>query len=94
MQVFTQDGGFINQWETKLIGPAAFWVDREDVVYIPEHNCGYFSVLTLDGEQLARWGSEASRSCHGVAGDSQGGIYFVQPVEGGRGRKLVKYVRV
>ena len=94
VQVFTQDGGFINQWETKLIGPAAFWVDREDVVYIPEHNGGYFSVLTLDGEQLARWGSEASRSCHGVAGDSQGGIYFVQPVEGGRGRKLVKYVRV
>ena len=95
VQVFTQDGGFISQWETELIGPAALWVDREDVVYLPEHNGGYFSVLTLDGERLARWGSEANRSCHGVAGDSpRGDIYFVQPVEGGQGRRLVKYIRM
>ena len=94
VQVFTQDGGFITAWEAELIGPAAFWVDDDDIVYIPEHNGGFFSVLTLDGERLARWGSDVNRSCHGVAGDSQGNIYFVQPVpsEGSGGRRIVKYV--
>ena len=93
VQVFDQDGGFISTWDTKLIGPAALWVDADDIAYIPEHNGGFFSVLTLEGELLARWGSEANRSCHGVAGDSHGDVYFVQPVEGGRGRRVVKYVR-
>ena len=95
VQVFTQDGEPITVWETELIGPAAFWVDGEDVVHIPEHNGGFFSVTTLDGERLARWGSPESRSCHGVAGDSRGDVYFVQPVAGGggTGRRIVKYVR-
>jgi len=64
-------------------------------VYVPEHNGGMFSVLTLDGELLARWGSEKSLKCHGVACDSEGSIYFVQPVsgEGSTGRRIVKYKR-
>ena len=95
VQVFTQDGEFITAWDIELIGPAVLWVDNDDIVYVAEHNGGFFSVLTLDGERLARWGSEANRSCHGVAGDSQGSIYFVQPVEGGgaKGRRIVKYTR-
>ena len=95
VQVFTQSGDFIAQWPTKLIGPATFWVDRDDTVYLPEHNSGCFSVLTLDGGLLARWGAEKFKSCHGVAGDSEGSIYFVQPVsgEGSKGRQIVKYVR-
>jgi streptogramin lyase len=95
VQVFAQSGEFIAQWPTPLIGPAAFWVDSDDIVYLPEHNGGMFSVLTLDGQRLARWGSEKCKSCHGVAGDSQGNVYFVQPVpsEGDKGRRIVKYVR-
>ena len=95
VQVFTQDGALLTVWETELIGPAAFWVDGEDIVHIPEHNGGLFSVTTLDGERLARWGSQDSRSCHGVAGDSEGNVYFVQPTTGGgsAGRRIVKYVR-
>ncbi len=54
VKVFTWSGEFIAQWPTKLIGPATFWVDDEDTVYVPEHNGGMFSVLTLDGELLAR----------------------------------------
>ena len=92
VQVFTQDGELITVWETELVGPAAFHVDEDDVVYVPEHNAGFFSVLTLDGERLARWGSEVNRSCHGVAGDSQGNIYFVQPIAPGSGRRIVKYI--
>ena len=96
VQVFAESGEFIAQWPTKLIGPAAFWVDSDDTVYVPEHNGGIFSVLTLDGELLARWGgSERTRKCHSVAGDSEGSVYFVQPVsgEGSAGRRIVKYLR-
>lgn len=93
VQVFTQDGEFVSEWPTKLVGPATLWVDNDDVAYIPEHNGGMFSILNADGELIARWGSEVNRSCHGVSGDSQGSIYFVQPVEGGNGRRIVKYVR-
>lgn len=96
VQVFAQSGEFIAQWPTKLIGPATFWVDSDDNVYVPEHNGGIFSVLTLDGELLARWGgSEKTRKCHSVAGDSERNVYFVQPVagEGSVGRRIVKYVR-
>jgi hypothetical protein len=63
---------------------------------VPEHNGGIFSVLTLEGELLTRWGgSERTRKCHGVAGDSERNVYFVQPVagEGSAGRRIVKYVR-
>ena len=95
VQAFSQSGDFLTAWPVKLIGPAVLWVDPNDVVYVAEHNGGFFSVLTLDGERLARWGSEAFRSCHGVAGDSEGNVYFVQPVsgEGSTGRRIVKYVR-
>ena len=93
VQVFTQDGDFVSEWPTRLIGPATFWVDSDDVAYVPEHNGGMFSILNADGELIARWGSDVNRSCHGEAGDSQGSIYFVQPVEGGNGRRIVKYVR-
>ena len=51
----------------KLIGPAFFYVDDDDVVYIPEHNGGMISILTFDGERLARWGDgPVNRSCHGI----------------------------
>jgi DNA-binding beta-propeller fold protein YncE len=95
VQVFTRDGEFITQWPTKLIGPAVVWEDKDGICYVAEHNGGFFSILTLDGALLARWGGEKYRSCHGAAGDSAGNIYFVQPVsgEGSRGRRLVKYIR-
>ena len=64
VQVFDQEGKFLQVWPTKLIGPAAFYVDADDIVYIPEHNGGLVSVLTLDGERLAQWGDPSFRSCH------------------------------
>ena len=96
VQVFTQDGEFVAQWPTKLIGPAVVWQDADSVCYVAEHNGGYFSVLNADGELLARWGDAKYRSCHGAAGDSEGSIYFVQPTsgEGSGGRRIVKYTRV
>ena len=54
-------------------------MDADDIVYIPEHNGGLVSVLTLDGERLARWGDPSFRSCHGIWGDSHGDIYVRAP---------------
>jgi hypothetical protein len=51
------------------------------------------SILTLDGERLARWGAPIHRSIHGIWGDSQRNIYVVQPGEWGRVRRIVKYTR-
>jgi DNA-binding beta-propeller fold protein YncE len=93
VQVFTQEGKFLQTWPTPLIGPAVFYVDNDDVVYIPEHNGGLVSVLTLQGERLAQWGDIAFRSCHGIAGDTHGDIYVVQPIKGMKGRRIVKYTR-
>jgi streptogramin lyase len=93
VQIFDQDGNLLEIWPTELIGPAFFYVDHDDVVYIPEHNGGLVSVLTLDGERLARWGDPSFRSCHGIWGDSHGDIYVVRPGAWGRTRRIVKYVR-
>ena len=93
VQVFDQDGKLLTIWPTELIGPAVFYVDADDIVYIPEHNGGMVSILTLEGERIARWGSPSYRSCHGIWVDSQGDLYVVQPGEWGRVRRVVKYHR-
>ena len=92
VQVFTQNGEHITTWPAKLIGPAVLYVDDEDIVYIPEHNGGLVSVLTLDGEILAQWGSEIHRSCHGIWVDSHKDLYVVEPGEW-RPRRVVKFTR-
>jgi hypothetical protein len=53
------------------------------------------SILTLDGERLARWGDgPIMRSIHGIWGDSRGDIYVVRAGPWGRRRRPVKHVRV
>jgi hypothetical protein len=59
VQVFDQAGKFLHVWPTKLIGPAAFFVDADDIVYIPEHNGGLVSVLT---PRASDWRSGAIRA--------------------------------
>ena len=93
VQVFTQDGQLLTVWEANVIGPAGFHVDADGFVYVPEHNAGFFSVLSAEGKLVTRWGSEDNKTCHGVTGDAAGDIYFVQRVAGAEGRHVVKYVR-
>jgi streptogramin lyase len=93
IQVFDQSGTLQGIWPTELIGPAVLYVDAEDVVYVVEHNSGMVSVLTLEGERLARWGEAAFRSCHGIWGDSRGDLYVVRGGSWGRQRRVVKHVR-
>src|SRR5437867_3196164 len=94
VQVFDQDGKLLHSWPTRLIGPAVFYVDADVVVYIPEHNAGRVSVLTLEGERLAGWGQPSFRSCHGIWAASHGDLYVVRPPVGGGPRRVVKHVRV
>ena len=93
IQVFDQEGGHITDFPTKLIGPAVMYVDDEDIVYVAEHNGGLVSILNLDGELLAQWGSMTHRSCHGIWVDSHKDLYVVEPYEGSQGRTVVKFVR-
>lgn len=93
VQVFSQDGEYLSTWPTKMIGPAIFYVDDADTVYIPEHNGGSISILNAEGELLTQWGDPEFRTCHGIAGDSHGDLYVVQPIKGIRGRRIVKYIR-
>ena len=94
VQVFTQEGEYITTWPTHLDGPSMFYVDDEDTVYVPEHNGGLISILTLDGERLARWGSITRMGCHGVYLDSRRDMYVVQKPESGEGaRRVVKFIR-
>jgi DNA-binding beta-propeller fold protein YncE len=93
IQVFTQEGEHITTWPTKLIGPAVMYVDDDDIVYVAEHNGGMISILNLEGERLAQWGSMTHRSCHGIWVDSNKDLYVVEPYEGSKGRTVVKFVR-
>jgi sugar lactone lactonase YvrE len=94
VQVFDQEGRLLHVWPTQLVGPAVIYVDADDIVYIVEHNSGQVSVLTLEGERLARWGDPAFRSCHGIWGDSHGDLYVVRAGPWGRRRRIVKHVRM
>jgi peptidylglycine monooxygenase len=94
VQVFDQDGNLLTIWPTELVGVALFYVDADDIVYVPEHNAGMISVLTLDGERLARWGNEIHYTTHSIWCDSARNIYAVQPGEWGGIRRIVKYERL
>ena len=91
VQVFDQEGAHLADWPSKLIGPAVIFVDDDDIVYVAEHNGGLISILTLEGERLAQWGSMTHRSCHGIWVDSHKDIYVVEPYEGSQGRTVVKF---
>ena len=92
VQAFSQDGEYLTTWPTDFMGPALFYAE-DDILYLVEHDGGLVSVVTLDGERLARWGSEVHKSCHGICLDSRRDMYFVRPGEWGRVRRVVKLTR-
>ena len=96
IQAFTQDGVYLTEWSNGMVGPAILYVDKSDIAYVAEHNGGNVSIMTLDGELLARWGSPDYRSMHGLWVDSHGDLYVAQPGDSGGGlggRKVVKYIK-
>ena len=94
IQIFDQEGEFRAMW-TGLRQPADAVVGPDGTVFVAELQ-GRVSVLTSDGDVLARWGGEGSNAPslfgapHGIAMDSRGDVYVAEVVQGGRIQKFVK----
>ena len=93
VQVLTQEGEHLTTWSTELYAPAMFYIDDEDIVYVPELNAGLMSILTLEGERLARWGSINHLGVHGIWVDSHKDMYVVESVVRRGLRRIVKFIR-
>ncbi|NQW24300.1 MAG: hypothetical protein HQ475_12740 [SAR202 cluster bacterium] len=92
IQIFSPSGQFLEQWGG-LARPCDIFIDEDDVIYVPELD-GFMSILSIDGDVIATWGSPLDagwgNGAHAVWVDSHGDIYVNQNVEGHR---LVKYLR-
>ena len=71
VQVFTSDGDFLDQW-TDFKCPMGIHIDADQTVYVTDQ-VPRISILTLDGELLAR--GRTFEYAHQVYTDSQGSIY-------------------
>lgn len=98
IQIFTDEGEFLDQW-TGLGRPDTICFDpQEDVVYIAELE-QQVSLWTLDHELITKWGGgqpserpgEFVACPHGICRDSQGGLYVGEVQADGR---LQKFARV
>jgi len=92
IQIFDADGKYLDQW-SGLARPCDIYVDQDNVFYVPELD-GFMSILSMDGDIIATWGSPLDagwgNGAHAVWVDSHGDLYVNQNVEGHR---LVKYLR-
>lgn len=94
IQFFDRAGAYLAEWND-LKSPMQVFV-HDDVVYLAEGR-QQITILTLDGEVLARWGSpgpgpdQFTDSPHSIWVDSRGDVY-VSEVLGHD--KLQKYVRI
>ena len=93
VQIFSPQGEFLTQW-TGLARPCDIYIDGDESVYVPELD-GLITILSLDGQILARWtsptGTGDGDGGHAVWVDSRGDIYLNQNQEG---RRLLKYRRL
>ena len=93
MQIFDSEGNFLEQW-TDLARPCDIYIDDDEAVFVPELD-GFMSILDINGNVLARWGSPSDagwgNGAHAVWVDSHGDIYVNQNLEGER---LIKYRHV
>jgi sugar lactone lactonase YvrE len=94
IQVFDADGGFREQW-TGFLQPDDLFFDAEGTIYVAE--LGHrVSILSPDGEVLARWGEPGDApgqflACpHGIWTDSQGDLYVSEVQADGRLQKFVR----
>jgi len=95
IQLFTSDGKFISQWKSDFNMPCTLFIDKNDVVYIPELRYRV-SILNLKGELLTRWGGIESHEVgmfvapHATYSDSRGDLYVGEVLEGQRIQKFEK----
>lgn len=80
IQLFSQDGRFLEQWHD-VIRPTGIFIDANGIVYVSEF-CLRVSIFTPNGELLSRWGNTSPvkegalfLAPHGIAVDSHGDVY-------------------
>jgi DNA-binding beta-propeller fold protein YncE len=95
IQIFDTEGNYQNMW-TGFERPTKLYVDpREELMYIAELE-DRVSVVDLEGNVIARFGSERSHDPgkfwgpHGIWTDSEGSIYVAEVLEGARLQKFAR----
>lgn len=93
VQIFSPEGDFLAQW-THLARPTDIYIDSDNTVYVTEFDA-LISIMTLDGEVLARWTLPSvemgiGNGGHAVWVDSRGDLYVNLSQEG---QRLLKYRR-
>jgi len=91
VQIFTPEGEYLDEWGD-LLRPCDVFIDPENRVYIPELEAR-MSILSLDGEVLARWGEKSEAPGQFIAPhcawvDSKGDLYVGEVLEGQRLQKF------
>jgi sugar lactone lactonase YvrE len=93
VELFDRAGTYLGEWPD-LANPMQIYV-RDDVLYMAESN-QRVSIMTLDGDVLARWGSKGTgldqftNAPHSIWADSHGDVYVSEVVDH---NKLQKYTR-
>jgi hypothetical protein len=93
VELFDRAGAYLGEWPN-LANPMQIYV-RDDVLYMAESN-QRVSIMTLDGDVLARWGSKGSapdqftNAPHSIWADSRGDVYVTEVVDH---NKMQKYTR-
>ncbi|HLN10941.1 MAG TPA: hypothetical protein VK281_18555, partial [Xanthobacteraceae bacterium] len=105
IQIFDQDGGFIDQW-TQFSRPSGIYIDRNDVLYVTDSESGSVARNHAAWRRGIRIGSARDGSvtafipdpaetatgtsaAEGVAADAMGNIYGAEVGP----KRLMKYVR-
>ena len=92
IQIFDAEGKYLDEWGG-LARPCDIYIDEDEILYVPELD-GFMSILSIEGDIIASWGSPLDagwgNGAPAVWMDSHGDLYVNQNVEGHR---LVKYIR-
>ena len=92
IQIFDAEGKYLDEWGG-LARPCDIYIDEDEILYVPELD-GFMSILSIEGDIIASWGSPLDagwgNGAQAVWMDSHGDLYVNQNVEGHR---LVKYIR-
>src|SRR6266852_7323814 len=84
VEIFDRDGGYLGEWPG-LANPMQIFV-RDEVLYLAESN-QRVSIMTIDGDVLARWGSKGpapdqfTNAPHSIWADSHGDVYVSEVVD-------------
>lgn len=96
VQLFNQDGEYIEEWTSGLRLPGAFHIAGDAVYVVEQYEPSGVSVFDLDGNLITRWTSDQDGILdpHGISGDAQGNLYIAEIGSPGTGQRVSKLVKV